>query len=170
MWPPLALSSYLLPKEEVRRTQGDAGRAAAPRTAHIYTYICIYTHTHTHTMKSSFCLLCFTGLSKDSSPSPVRDGAFFCLSSALLFVTGQGVARCEWHTNFISWRKVAYDLACLCFLCCCFSLCVFCLMHLITLSRPRQLGSASPTCMAAISFKWQHFYRAGLGQESAFCT
>lgn len=77
----MALSSYLLPKEEVRRTQGDAGRAAAPRTAHIYTYICIYTHTHT--MKSSFCLLCFTGLSKDSSPSPVRDGAFFCLSSVL---------------------------------------------------------------------------------------
>lgn len=169
-WPPLALSSYLLPKEEVRRTQGDAGRAAAPRTAHIYTYICIYTHTHTHNeifILPSLFYRPFQGL----IPKPGKRWCLFLPKQcALLFVTGQGVARCEWHTNFISWRKVAYDLACLCFLCCCFSLCVFCLMHLITLSRPRQLGSASPTCMAAISFKWQHFYRAGLGQESAFCT
>lgn len=78
-------------------------------------------------MKSSFCLLCFTGLSKDSSLSPVRDGAFLpkqCF--ALLFVISQGVARCEWHANFISWRKVAYDLACLCFLFCWgFFLCMF---------------------------------------------
>lgn len=66
----------------------------------------------------SFEIICnlfsffFTGLSKDSSPNPVRDDAFLPKQRiGSVFIVGQGAAWCEWCTNFIGWEKVVADLA-----------------------------------------------------------
>lgn len=59
-----------------------------------------------------FSFLFFTGLSKDSSPNPVRDAAFLPKQRVVsVFIVGQGAAWCEWCANFIGWEKVVTDLA-----------------------------------------------------------